>query len=208
MYCSDQASGFFHPSGRIYTVQPLALTFQAKGHPSLDHVPEVVRSACRFPPCHSWLHCHLSRPLPPLFIPATLTHTRSQRYVGSGLQRFGLQYQYHIGGQDVLCYNRHGQVGSFYFPTPRVHRTSCLPTILIIPSSDLWVAGTVPGATDTGAKATVEYAVGSDGGVHVLHHAGKFESPTSRTVSVRSSENGTVGDPRVHRSRPSIQCAP
>ena len=144
---------------------------------------------------------HRSSSLPHLLARAA-NHT-------SGLDVVGPGYNINItlGGKTFSVQIDTGR-WALHSSTPRVHRTSCLPAVLINPSADLWVAGTVPGAIDTGANATVQYAVGSDGGMHVLHHAGKFESPTSRTVSVRSSENGTVGDPRVHRSRASIQCAP
>ena len=49
--------------------------------------------------------------------------------------------------------------------------SSCLPAALIKLSSDLWVAGTVPGATDTGTSAGVHYVAGSAQGMHILHHA-------------------------------------
>ena len=43
-----------------------------------------------------------------------------------------------------------------------------LPLVQNNPSSDLWVAGTVPNAKSTGASANIQYAVGNDEGTRVF----------------------------------------
>jgi hypothetical protein len=122
----------------------------------------LLYPARRHPICYSGIPRPSFRPPSPLgSCSPELTLTRTQCHVGAELQKGGLLYQYHFGRKRVRRHDRHGQVGSH-------PRSMYSPNSLQNPSSDLWVAGSVPNAKDTGANATVNYAVGSAGGARVF----------------------------------------
>ena len=72
-----------------------------------------------------------------------------------------------------------------------------------IPSSDLWVAGTVPNANDVGMSAQVQYTIGSAGGARVYFFfaeqvAHDFDAFRARFSILRPYETSRVDDARSY----------
>ena len=82
-----------------------------------------------------------------------------------------------------------GQVIPVLLDTGRYVPSFCLSQNVLglpnLPSSDLWVTGTVPGATDSGKSTKLEYAVGEAAGEISL-----FSLPPSPSLS--SSTDGNL----------------
>jgi hypothetical protein len=160
-----------------------------RAHSNIYPITPCVLPSCHLPPGHhavfKALHSARLRPSSrsssprisyrapiPLRLrscPPELTRTCAQRHIWSGQQCGSVVlYQYHSGRKAVLRHDRYGQVRLLNPPSLHLRLTLCLLAAAYNPSSDLWVAGTVPNAKSTGSSAKVQYAVGAAQGALVF----------------------------------------